>query len=104
MSLELPTANSREPASSQRKAGEAGSDRRKAWRSGLLPVLAHEEHDREHAQQPRHHGDGEDPAQRDVRLHQRESDQRSDHRAEGVHAAVQAERQPLLLGPACSPR
>ena len=49
-------------------------------------------------------GDGEDPAQRDVGLDQRQRDERAEHGAHGVHAAVQAEGEALLAGLRCSPR
>ena len=50
------------------------------------------------------HGDGEDPAQRHVRLHERQRDERPEHGAHGVHGAVQAEGQALLPGPRAAPR
>ena len=99
MSLELPTANSSEPASSQRNAGEAGSERRKAVVPRLAAVLLHEPQDDEHAEQARDHRHGEDPAQRHVGLRRAQGDQRTEHGAHGVHGAVQAERQALLPRP-----
>ena len=53
MSLELPTANSSEPASSQRKAGEAGSDSRKAARCGVSRCSLTSQTMTTHAQQRR---------------------------------------------------
>ena len=98
MSLELPTANSSEPDQQPAEGGRRRERELERLALRRLPVLLHEEHDGDHAEQAGDDGDGEDPAQRDVGLDEGQRDERAEHRAHRVHGAVQAEREALLAG------
>ena len=90
--VELPIANTSEPASSQRNVDDRGRCRLRGAGGGRRRrPLPHLSPDHDHAQHAGDEGDREDPAHRQAELYEQQGDQRAGHRAESVHGTVQAE-------------